>query len=309
MNRQIMTHVVIAATAFWLTATDSAPAQIVQANLRLWLDAGDHNADGVQKLGAGTVWRNKAGTGGTHNATLTYGADGPAPTWAGNGTAASPYAVQFRFRGDFRGGYAVVDNSARGTPLDTRVFTYEVWARRSGVGSNEPAECGALIAHCASQGGGIGGIYYTHKAFPPMAAGDLFDESGEPAVKSPFPQSAGVFTTGGFHHIVLTRGGDGDADSAFYCDGALRGRFKTGSTDAGTDASPLTIGGRLGTSVGSADYCLDCDIAVVRVYSTALTGAEVLRNFSAEAPRFGLAANVGRRASQSRESRHGGALE
>lgn len=287
MNWQTTARMVIGTAALLLMATASSPAEVVRTNLRLWLDAGDHNADGVQDLGAGTTWHNKANTGTTHDATLTQGGDGPSPSWGGNGTVASPYAVQFRFVDRYNGGYALVANSAGGTDLDTCVFTYEVWARRNGVGSNGAEQYGALIAHCASQGWGIGGINYTHAACAPMVAGELFGEGGNPVVDSPFPKSAGVFATTRYHHIVLTRAGDGPTDSAFYLDGVLLGRFKTESTNANTDASSLTVGGRLYSPSRPADYFLDCDIAIVRVYGTVLSTAEVLQNYSVEASRFG----------------------
>jgi hypothetical protein len=285
MNRQTMTRTIVGATALWLMAAASAPAEVVRSNLRVWLDAGDHNADGVQQLGAGTRWRNKAPTGSSHDATLTQSNDGPRPAWAGNGTVASPYAVQFHFIGSFRGGYAVVANSAGGTDMDTPVFTYEVWTRRSGVGASEPGENGTLIAR---GGAGVGGIHYAHKASAHMAARELFCQGGDPVVQSWFPKSAGTFATGGFQQIVFTRAGNGDAQSAFYLNGVLRGRFKTEGSKEHTDTWPLTIAGRLAASPSSADNFLECDVAVVRVYATALTDTEVRQNFVAEASRFGV---------------------
>jgi hypothetical protein len=296
MIRQNALWTTIGATCLCLMAAASPADDVVRTNLHVWLDASDHNADGVQEVGAGTTWRNKADSGVMHDATLAAGGDGPAPAWSGNGTVASPYAVQFRFAGRNSGGYAAVANSTGGADLDTPVYSYEGWGRRNGVGGNGSAQHGALIAHCAPQGWGVGGLNYTHGVCAPMAAQVLFAEGGNPAVDAPLPNSTGVFTTTGYHHFVLTRAGDGAKDSAFYLDGVLQGQFETASTNASTGTSPLTVGGRVSSASEAADYFLDCDIAVVRIYTAAISAAEAAQNFSAQAARFGLAAVVERRA-------------
>lgn len=291
MNWRPMFTIVVIVTALLPAAATVALGDVVQANLCLWLDAADHNADGRVELGSGNVWRNKATTGVLHDATLVAGGEGPAPAWAGSGTLASPYAVQFRFNDMHNGGYALVAHSAGGTDLDTTVYTYEVWARRNGAGGNGTGRHGALIAHCASQGWGPGGLNYCHAAIAPLGAQELFAEGGDPAIDTPLPHSAGALAAAWFHHIMLTRAGDGPDQSAFYLDGVLRGRFKTGSVRAGRNTAPLTIGGRFWSAAYPADYFLDCDIAVVRVYTAALSAAEVEQNFRAEAARFGLSAS------------------
>jgi hypothetical protein len=277
-----------AVAACLVAAMPVTAADVVSANLRVWLDAGDHDADGVQGLGVGTVWRNKADTGSMHDATLLNGGDGPVPAWAGDGSLRSPYAVQFRNVSRFSGGYAAVANSTAGTALDTCVYTYEVWVRRNGVGGSGESHHGAIIAHGGAEGWGVGGMNYNHGPELELGAQAFFAEGGNPSLDAAYPGSARLFTTDRFHHIVFTRAGDGPSDSAFYYNGLLRGQFRTSSSNAATGSCPLTVGGRICDRSGAADYFLDCDIAVVRVYTAALAETDVATNFSAEAPRFGL---------------------
>jgi hypothetical protein len=295
MNLRMPRAIFVGVWTLCLTANASSAADIVRANLRVWLDAGDHNADGAQELGSGKLWRNKANTGAVHDASLAVGGEGPAPTWSGNGTPTSPFAVQFRFIGKNDGGYAVIANSAAGSDLDAVVFTYEIWARRNGIGGNGLAHFGALITHSAPAVGGNGGINYTHGPDGQTPARALFDESGGKApIDTPLPKSAGVFSAAGYHHFVFARAGDGTQDSAFYVDGVLLGRFKTESTKDGTEDAPVCLGGRSFSPKSPADYFLDCDIAIARIYAAALADADVTQNYSAEAARFGRAKSADR---------------
>jgi hypothetical protein len=257
----------------FLAITANVSADVVTNNLAVWLDAADYNADGVAGMGTGSTWKNLAATGSTYNATLAADGTGSLPVWAGNGTAGNPYRVEFRYANNMNGGYATIANSNGGSTLDTGVFTYEIWARRNGVGAD--TGFGSLIGHATSDAGsGNGGIYH-------RPDDNFYSLGGNPGAWAQFPSSAGDFATTGYHQIVLARAGDGNADSAYYLDGELQGTFQS-SSNTSVD-SLLTIAARDWVSGGTTyhDWNMDMDVAGVRVYTAALSGSDVLQNFQA----------------------------
>ena len=271
-------------------------AGIVDTNLLLHFDAADADGDGVAGLGAGTTWANKAGTGATFNGGLYVNAGHPGimPAWAGSGTVADPYTLQFREpgAGDNRAsGFVAVDNTyTAGNALDIQTYTYESWvkiARPEGGGS----DLGTFISHntnAAGQGNSVlaynvsvagGGV------IPGLVPEGLWYQGGGINGMA-LPNSSGVAALSGYHHVVLARAGGGATDTAWYLDGVLQGTFQTDSGPS-VDAY-LTIGARSWNTLEAANF-LDtpnADIAVVRVYGAALSAADVSQNFAAERSLF-----------------------
>ena len=196
--------------ALCLIASAPAQADVVTSNLAVWLDAADYNGSGVAGVGSGTAWTNLAGTGATYNGTLATVGSGPGPAWSGTGTSADPYRVQFRPVSDSNGPLVTIANSGLGSPLDTGVFTYEIWARRDGAGTADfgsGVTAGALIDHnTVDAGQGNGGIIW--KGTDSSNYLETLGGSGSPSVFQ-FPGSSNVFTKTQYDQFVFTRAGDG----------------------------------------------------------------------------------------------------
>ncbi len=215
-----------------LLSTASAPAEIVTDNLLLYLDAGD--ADGDGNAGVGTdysVWKNKAPTGATHDATPNGSV-----LWAGDGSPADPFVMRFTQTPPWvyessAQAWATVANSGSGTDLDQSVFTYEVWAEIIGEGtglgkpSSQYTEAGALITHYgelnASRGNGqiaysVGGTWIPFTGGTVVPALGLYGGSDyDPSDNAEFPGSVdeAIVGDGVMHHIVQTRAGSGATDT------------------------------------------------------------------------------------------------
>jgi hypothetical protein len=271
----------IAVLAIATMASASARADIVTDNLLLHFDAGNAG-NGIGVLGSGASWIDLSGSATNHDASLVGSA-----AWAGTGATNDPFVVRLTQTSPLSfpssaQGYAAVSNSGAFSDLDTTVFTYEVWAKITGPGtgqgnSSQFFEQGALISHAAGGGGGNGMINYTSGGSWQAAPDSLYGGDSSTPVEAVFPNSNGIIGDGLMHHIVLTRSGDGAADTTWYLDGILKGSFQTASSDS--DAQ-LLIGARHRQAF-YYDQGANADIAQVRVYGVPLTGAEVLQNFSA----------------------------
>jgi hypothetical protein len=285
IRQKMILCVAIGVTALSAMAASSAYATVVTSNLAVWLDAADYNGDGVAGTGTGTTWKNLAATGSTYDATLAAAGSGPGPGWAGTGTTLDPYRLQFRPVSDENGPIVTVKNSGLGSALDTSVYTYEIWARRNGVGTaTDPAHwpsgysSGRLIGHGTIDAGqGNGGIHFmgsdtesTLKVWTGTATAPWT------TTEYTIPGSGNVFTKDAYHQFVLTRAGNGATDTNFYVDGVLKGSFACGSNASN---ALLAIGAREWL-VGS-DFRMDMDVAGARVYTAALSGTDVAQNFAA----------------------------
>ena len=266
-----------------LLSTASAPAGIVTGDLLLYLDAGDADGDNIAGVGTNySVWKNKAHTGATYDATPQGNV-----VWDGDGSPANPFVMRFIQTEPFNypasaQGYAKVANSGSGSDLDRSVFTYEVWAEINGPGSGQGNtsmffENAALISHGGVYDGGNGMINYTLTGSWQAPEDTLYCGDQWTPVEKVLPGSNGLIGDGLMHHIVLTRGGDGDTDTAWYLDGVLKGTFQ--SPSAASDVL-MTIAAR--NRWGSVyDQGSNADIALVRVYGDTLSEEEVLQNFNA----------------------------
>ena len=137
-----------------------------------------------------------------------------------------------------------------------------------------------------NSGAGLGNLAYAGDAYSPVYPADsLFDFSANPSAYTALPNSTGTFSTSGYQQLVMTRnGGYGQQPTNFYVDGAL-----VGTTTADADGSPFSwfmIGCR--NYYSGYDWFQDMDVAIARVYSSALTGDQVAQNYQADAARFGL---------------------
>ena len=239
----------------------------VTDNLVLSLDAGNAG-NGVGVLGSGGIWANQSGTATNHNATLAGSAN-----WAGTGTPADPFVVQFRNSAG-HGVASVANSDAVGSDLDLTVFTYEIWADIVGSGAGNPSHPGegVLMSHSSYVPEGNGSISYD---------GSGLHSNGGDFPGTEFPTSTDLEGTG-MHHIVLARAGAGPADTTWYLDGVLQETFQSDSapTDPFNGPYEFTIGARK-KWLSTYDLAADADIAQVRVYSDALTAEEVLQNFDA----------------------------
>ena len=250
-----------------LVGQTGAGLDIVTDNLVLYLDAGNA-ANGVGVQGSGNIWNNQSGTAINHDATLTGSAD-----WQGTGTPADPFVMRF---GENGMGYGSVANSdAVGSDLDLTVFTYEIWANILGSPwqphASHPGE-GYLMGHSSYVPEGNGTISYDPNGLH-SGGGDF--------PGTVFPGSTDLEGTG-MHHIVFARAGDGPTDSTWYLDGVLQATFHSDSapTDPTNGPYDFSIGARKKWFT-SYEMGADADIAQVRVYSAALTAAEVLQNYNA----------------------------
>jgi hypothetical protein len=301
MSRQKMVwSLVLGLAAMVAFATASVQAAgIVDTNLLLHLDAADADgAGGAGHQGSGAAWVNKGSLGSGYDATVAVSGNGTA-AWAGNGTTSDPYSLQVR-PGSYiyDGGYAQVGSSlTSGNAMDLTVYTYEVWAKINGNGSDVSGGLhtngGTLMGHnTATAGQGNGSIGYAVTADSQslgFQANTLYTQSGVgvgPAVyETPFPNSTALVGAG-YHQVVLARAGAGATDTAWYLDGVLKGTFQTESNTS-VD-SWFMIGGRHWNTTSGPHYDMfaNADIAIARVYGSALTGDEVLQNFTADAGRF-----------------------
>ena len=88
---------------------------------------------------------------------------------------------------------------------------------------------------------------------------------------------------GTWHHVLVTRNG---ATVTIYIDGSQN---VSNAGFSGKSATPTTAQAAIGRyTVTSSSYPFDGKIALVRIYSDALTAAEVLSNYNTVKPRFGL---------------------
>ena len=88
---------------------------------------------------------------------------------------------------------------------------------------------------------------------------------------------------GTWHHVLVTRNG---ATVTIYIDGSQN---VSNAGFSGKSATPTTAQAAIGRyTVTSSFYPFDGKIALVRIYSDALTAAEVLSNYNTVKPRFGL---------------------
>jgi hypothetical protein len=235
MNREKMMWCLLIGVVVLLMPVASARATVVTSNLAVWLDAADADGNGVRGLGTGTTWANLAPSGNVHNTTLAAAGSGSVPTWVGDGSSGNPYRVQIRYASNNNGGYAIVGNSGGGSSMDTQTYSYEIWARRNGVGSD--GGFGALIGHnheADTDGSGNGTLWYRPAAwnsYPPVDQYYFDVEGGNPTVHTQLPNGTGVFSDVGYHQYVVTRAGDGTTDTAFYIDGVLQGTCQTTSQD------------------------------------------------------------------------------
>jgi hypothetical protein len=291
LRQKTVWSVVFVVAAVVLMATTSAQADVVSGSL-LYLDAA--NADGAGHLGSGLTWTNLASTGSTYNGSLyvNQGYNGTLPVWAGSGTVADPYTLQFRASGTNSRdtGFVAINNSyTTGNALDIQTYTYETWEKIVGPGGGPDGALGVFIAHNTNASGqGNGSIAYngtTSGNVPGLVTNGLWTQGGSNNGMA-LPNSSGVAALSGYHHVVLARAGGGATDTAWYLDGVLQGTFQT---DSGPSVdSYLTIGARGWGSLEGANF-LDgpnADIAIVRVYGSALTGGDVLQNYNADVGRF-----------------------
>jgi len=88
---------------------------------------------------------------------------------------------------------------------------------------------------------------------------------------------------GTWHHVLVTRNG---ATVTIYIDGSQN---VSNAGFSGKSATPNTAQAAIGRyTVTSSSYPFNGKIGLVRIYSDALTAAEVLSNYNAMKPRFGL---------------------
>lgn len=277
--------------------TSSVKAQVVTSGLTLYLDAADSQGTGANGLGSGTTWVNKAPTGATYNGDLGFSGSASAPNWIGNGTVANPYALQLQASPAGGGDYVDIENSyTAGNALDSTTFTYEIWAQITGPGAPKAGGGGLMFHSTNGAGQGNGAIGYV----PPAAQGgiggsgwvpdSLYDIAGTATPNGDIgsiwtlPNSAGHASPDGYHQIVVSRTDGSATGTSWYLDGTLMGKFQSDS-NASADAF-FDIGAR--SYGGVHDIFADANVAIARVYNTALSTAQVDQNFNANAARFGL---------------------
>jgi microcompartment protein CcmK/EutM len=292
LHRRSVWCALIAAVVLASVASMPAKASVVDGSL-LYLDAADAQGNDATY---GVTWHNKGSLGETYSATLGIAGDGSV-TWAGTGVSSDPYTLQVRSGSDkHSGGYAQVANTYYKTnALDSTIYTYEVWAKIVGPGSDDATYMGTnggtLMGHnTRTTGQGNGSIGYAINADATGAgfqANSLYTQSGAAsgaaAYQTTFPNSTDLVGAG-YHQIVLTRAGSGATDTNWYQDGVLKGTWQTDSN--ASEDSWFLIGGRN----WSTDYNMfaSADIAIARVYGTALTGSQVAQNYGADYATFGL---------------------
>jgi hypothetical protein len=288
MRRTLVWKVAALALAMGV-ATSSLKAQVVTNGLTLYLDAADSQGTGANGLGSGATWVNKAPTGSTYNGDLGLAGAAAGPNWIGNGTVASPYALQLQSGPTpSSGDYVEIENSyTAGNALDSTTFTYEIWAQITGPGTAKPGGGGLMYHSTNAAGQGNGAIGY----IPPASQGGLGGVGWVPATPGGdlgsiwnFPNSAGHASPDGYHQIVLTRTDGSATGTSWYLDGTLMGKFQSDSNqsaDAFFDIGDRNYG-------GSHDIFADANVSIARVYNTALTTTQVDQNFNANAARFGL---------------------
>ena len=299
-RRNLVWSVAIIVAAAVLTAVNFARADVVAGSL-LYLDAADADGNGVKGAASGTAWANKGSLSNTYDATVAAAGNGTV-AWAGAGGTSNPYTLQVRpGSGIIDGGYARVNNtSTTGNSLDRTVYTYEVWAKINGNGSDTTGGLytggGTLIGHNnGGTGQGNGSIGYAVTADNQslgFQANSLYTQSGAAsglaAYQYTYPNSTDLVGTG-YHQVVLARAGAGATETAWYLDGVLKGTFQTASN--ASENSLFMIGGRHWLNSNGSDHYdmfADADISIARVYGRALTGAEVSQNFAADCGTFGL---------------------
>jgi hypothetical protein len=288
------------AAVLLLSAMPAHAAGIVTSNMLLYLDAANADgAGGAGHLGSGTNWSNLASTGSTYDGTVSVNNSGIAPVWAGSGTGADPYTLQFRVPSPSVSardtGYVKVNNSyTAGNIFDTSTYTYEIWVKNLGPGNGADATnfgtgAGILIAHntnAAGQGNGVFGFSAVGGGLYNLPVNGLWFQGGNDN-GDPVPNSAGVAALAGYHQIVLTRDGSLATDnSSWYLDGVLQGTLQTDS--GASEDSYLTIGTRSWGNTTNFLDGLDADVAIARVYGAALSGADVAQNYAANAGRFAV---------------------
>ena len=256
-----------AAIILLVSVSSQADATIVTDNLVLHVDAGNSN-NGVGVLGSTNTWVNLSGTAANHDATLVGWAN-----WEGTGTPADPFVMRF---GENGAGHGTVANSdAVGSDLDLTVFTYEIWANILGSPwvphGSHPGE-GVLMSHGGYVNEGNGSISYDPSGL---------HSNGGAFPGTVYPTSTDLTGTG-MHHIVFARAGNGATDSTWYLDGVLQGAaFQSDSalTDTTNGPYPFTLGARKKWFT-AYEMGANAAVAQARVYSDALTAAEVLQNYN-----------------------------
>ena len=94
-RQQMVWSLAIVATVLVLMATAPVRADVVAANMLLYLDAADSDGNGgAANQGSGTTWASKAGTAINHDGTVKVagGGSGGSDNWIGSGITSDPYA-------------------------------------------------------------------------------------------------------------------------------------------------------------------------------------------------------------------------
>jgi len=192
---------------------------------------------------------------GTNNGTLDGFAYTTASGWKGTGTGADPYCLAFDYVDDH------VDLTAI-TETNDKVYTLEGWARNT----TDCAHTGYIIWHGWDSGTQYCGLG-TSSGLRPVTI-----QKDSSATVTSMPSGDWGCDDGNWHHYVATCDG---STQKVYMDGVLADSDTVaGGTFNATDTSLI---GRHGVGAGGGYW--DGDIACVRVYSAALTLAQIVQNF------------------------------
>jgi len=232
------------------------------------------NVDGAGNPGDGstTTLVNLASPG-THNGTIVNGSG----VIANAGQSGTPFAYGVELTGASAKHIAANTFTVQGGVNKVTDATWEFWLRAdSAINSARGALYGEFPAGTANNSRhylrleGIGTVTRT-------ASYSDYPGSGTTYVVS----DSQLFTTAEFTQIVVTKSGD---TVTFYKNGVQVGAAKTISVTYTGTAPNRTYFGKREINTGAYE-CFDGQFNIIRVYETALSPAEVRRNYNMEMPR------------------------
>lgn len=236
---------------------------IVTDSLALCLDA----ANAKSYPGSGTSWTDLSGNGRT--TTLNAG-----PTYNSQ-----------------NGGQIVLDGTddylsfASPSPMaGTNLFTFEIWVNFTSITGNGGGSYKSAFMCAGGSNSGtnmpeIGITSANNTSFTPNLL--VFGSGGGGTVGSLSINVSSLITNGSWYQIVIAR--TGSATQVAYLNGVQIG---TGTVSNSFADGQTDIGGLHQLSTWSG--YLNGKISNVKIYSRALTGVEVARNFNALRGRFGI---------------------
>ena len=245
-----------------LLGSGGEASDIIWSNLVLYLDAGNTNS----YSGSGTAWNDL--TGGNHNATLIH-----SPTYSSTSGGGS-------FTFDGTNDYATIPDD-NDFIFGTGAFTEEAWFKRTSSSGYEIV----LERGDSSSWGGLrmDELYPNPTHYTDSSSG--ITGNAYPSIST--SQTSYDVTTD-WVHIAIKK--YNNASIRFYRNGtALTETTYVGSSNQGWLPQGTSVSSDYNLHIAGADSSkrFTGEIAIIRVYNTGLSDAQITQHYNAEKARFG----------------------